>query len=41
MFPRQDFLRSREASRAMEDRYGLTTTAPVGGTSTPETTRAE
>jgi hypothetical protein len=41
VFPRQDFLRSREASRASEDRYGLTTTAPVGGTSTPETTRAE
>ncbi len=41
VFPRQDFLRSREASRAVEDRYGLTTTAPVGGTSTPETTRAE
>jgi hypothetical protein len=41
MFPRQDFLRSRDASRAVEDRYGLTTTAPAGGTSTPETTRAE
>jgi len=41
VFPRQDFLRSREASRAVEDRYGLTTTAPVGGTSTPETTRGE
>jgi hypothetical protein len=41
VFPRQDFLRSREASRAVEDRYGLTTTAPVGGTSTPETTRVE
>jgi hypothetical protein len=41
VFPRQDFLRSREASRPVEDRYGLTTTAPVGGTSTPETTRAE
>jgi hypothetical protein len=41
VFPRQDFLRSREASREVEDRYGLTTTAPVGRTSTPETTRAE
>ncbi len=41
VFPRQDFLRSREASPAVEDRYGLTTTAPVGGTSTPETTRGE
>jgi hypothetical protein len=41
VFPRQDFLRSREASREVEDRYGLTTTAPVGGISTPETTRAE
>jgi hypothetical protein len=41
VFPRQDFLRSRDASRAVEDRYGLTTTAPAGGTSTPETTRAE
>jgi hypothetical protein len=41
VFPRQDYLRSREASRAVEARYGLTTTAPVGGTSTPETTRAE
>jgi hypothetical protein len=41
VFPRQDFLRSREASRAVEDRYGLTTTAPVGGTSTPETTPGE
>jgi hypothetical protein len=41
VFPRQDFLRSREASREVEDRYGLTTTASVGGTSTPETTRAE
>jgi hypothetical protein len=41
VFPRQDYLRSREASRAVEARYGLTTTAPVGGTSTLETTRAE
>jgi hypothetical protein len=41
VFPRQDYLRSREASRTIEARYGLTTTAPVGGTSTPETTRAE
>lgn len=41
VFPRQDYLRSRDASRAVEDRYGLTTTAPAGGTSTPETTRAE
>jgi hypothetical protein len=41
VFPRQDFVRSREASRVIEERYGLTTTAPVGGTSTPETTRAE
>lgn len=36
VLPRQDYLRSREASRAVEPRYGLTTTAPVGGTSTPE-----
>jgi hypothetical protein len=41
VFPRQDYLRSREASRAVETRYGLTSTAPVGGTSTPEITRAE
>jgi hypothetical protein len=41
VFPRQDYLRSRDASRAVEARYGLTSTAPVGGTSTPETTRPE
>jgi hypothetical protein len=41
VFPRQDYLRSRDASRAVEARYGLITTAPVSGTSTPETTRAE
>lgn len=41
VFPRQDYLRSRDASRALEDRHGLTTTAPAGGTTTPETTRAE
>lgn len=40
-FPRQDFLRSRDASRTVEGRYGLTTTAPAGGISTPETSRAE
>ena len=41
VWPYRDFLRSREASHAIEARYGLTSTAPADGTGTPETTRAE
>ena len=41
VWPYRDFLRSREASHAVEARYGLVSTAPADGTGTPETTRAE
>jgi len=39
--PYRDFLRSREASHAVEARYGLVSTAPADRTGTPETTRGE
>ena len=41
VWPYRDFLRSREASHAVEARYGLISTAPADRTGTPETTRAE
>ena len=41
VWPYRDFLRSREASHAVEARYGLVSTAPADSTGTPETTRAE
>jgi hypothetical protein len=41
VWPYRDFLRSREASHAVEARYGLTSTAPADRTGTPETTRGE
>ena len=41
VWPYRDFLRSREASHAVEARYGLISTAPADHTGTPETTRAE
>jgi hypothetical protein len=41
VFPHHDFYRAREASLAVERRYGLTPTSPVDRTATPETTRAE
>ena len=41
VWPYRDFLRSREASHAVEARYGLVSTAPADRTGTPETTRAE
>jgi len=39
--PYRDFLRSREASHAVEARYGLVSTAPADRTGTPQTTRGE
>jgi len=39
--PYRDFLRSREASHAVEVRYGLVSTAPADRTGTPQTTRGE
>ena len=41
MWPRNDFYRSREASRAVEARYGLRPTSPADRTGTPPVTRAE
>ena len=41
VWPYRDFLRSREASHAVEARCGLISTAPADRTGTPETTRAE
>jgi hypothetical protein len=41
VFPHHDFYRAREASLAVERRYGLTATSPVNRTANPETTRAE
>lgn len=41
IFPHHDFYRAREASLAVERRYGLTPTSAVDRTANPETTRAE
>ena len=41
VWPYRDFLRSREASHAVEARYGLISSAPADRTGTPESTRAE
>jgi hypothetical protein len=41
VWPRNDFYRSREASRAMETRYGLRPTSPADRTGPREVTRAE
>jgi hypothetical protein len=41
VFPHHDFYRAREASLAVERKYGLTPTSPVDRTATPDTTRAE
>ncbi len=40
-FPRNDYLRAREACLAAEQKYGLTPTAPVDRTAVPGTSRAE
>jgi len=39
--PRNDFYRAREASLAVEDRYGLTRTSPADRTGDRQTSRAE
>jgi hypothetical protein len=41
VWPRNDFYRSREASRAIEERYGLRRTSPADRTAPREITRAE
>jgi len=41
VWPRNDFYRAREASLAVEARYGLTATSPADRTANPETSRAE
>ena len=41
IWPRNDFYRAREASLAVEARYGLTATSPADRTGDRETTRAE
>lgn len=41
VWPRNDFYRSREASRAVEARYGLRPTSPADRTGPREVTRAE
>jgi len=41
VWPRNDFYRSREASRAVEERYGLRQTSPADRTGPREITRAE
>jgi len=41
VWPRNDFYRAREASLAVEARYGLTATSPADRTADPETSRAE
>jgi len=41
VWPRNDFYRSREASRAVEHRYGLTRTSPADRTGDRQTSRAE
>ena len=41
LFPHHDFYRAREASLAVEHKYGLTPTSAVDRTGNPETTRAE
>jgi hypothetical protein len=41
VFPRNDFYRSREASLAIEARFGLTPTSPADRTAGRETTRGE
>ena len=41
VFPYNDFYRSRDASRTVEQRYGLTPTSPADRTSGRETTRGE
>ncbi len=41
VWPRNDFYRSREASRAVEGRYGLRPTSPADRTGPREVTRAE
>ncbi len=41
VFPYNDFYRSRDASRPVEQRYGLTATSPADRTSGRETTRGE
>jgi len=41
IWPRNDFYRAREASLAVEARYGLTPTSPADRTGDRETTRAE
>ena len=41
VWPRNDFYRAREASLAVEARYGLTATSPANRTADPETSRAE
>jgi len=41
VWPRNDFYRSREASRAVEERYGLRQTSPADRTGPREVTRAE
>ena len=41
VWPRNDFYRAREASLAVEDRYGLTRTSPADRTADRQTSRAE
>lgn len=41
IWPRNDFYRAREASLAVEDRYGLTRTSPADRTGDRQTSRAE
>jgi hypothetical protein len=41
VWPRNDFYRAREASRAVEERYGLRQTSPADRTGPREITRAE
>jgi hypothetical protein len=41
VWPRNDFYRAREASLAVEDRYGLTRTSPADRTGDRQTSRAE
>jgi hypothetical protein len=41
VWPRNDFYRAREASLAVEDRYGLTPTSPADRTGDRQTSRAE
>jgi hypothetical protein len=41
VWPRNDFYRSRDASRAVEERYGLRQTSPADRTGPREITRAE